>query len=153
MNKNPKSVNQFNIQKFIYILLGISFVVIIFNSYNFIQERSPNQYSDWLINYQGGFVRRGLAGEVLFQFYNLLKIPLDSLVLTLIIFLYSVFYFLLFKIIKKIKFNFITLLTILSPLSFLYPVMEQKISGRKDILFLAFILIVIHFIKNFNFKN
>ena len=91
MNKNPKSVNQFNIQKFIYILLGISFVVIIFNSYNFIQERSPNQYSDWLINYQGGFVRRGLAGEVLFQFYNLLKIPLDSLVLTLIIFLYSVY--------------------------------------------------------------
>ena len=153
MNKNPKSVNQFNIQKFIYILLGISFVVIIFNSYNFIQERSPNQYSDWLINYQGGFVRRGLAGEVLFQLYNLLKIPLDSLVLTLIIFLYSVFYFLLFKIIKKIKFNFITLLAILSPLSFLYPVMEQKISGRKDILFLAFVLIVIHFIKNFNFKN
>lgn len=26
--------------------------------------------SDWLINYQGGFVRRGLAGELLFQIYQ-----------------------------------------------------------------------------------
>jgi hypothetical protein len=27
--------------------------------------------SDWLINYQGGFLRRGLAGEVLWRLYQL----------------------------------------------------------------------------------
>jgi len=26
--------------------------------------------TEWLINYQGGFVRRGLMGEVIFVFYN-----------------------------------------------------------------------------------
>ena len=40
----------------------------------FAEEMSlyePFPISDWLINYQGGFVRRGLAGEVLWQIYQL----------------------------------------------------------------------------------
>ena len=35
----------------------------------------PYQISDWLINYQGGFVRRGLAGEVLWRLYQLHPFP------------------------------------------------------------------------------
>ena len=27
--------------------------------------------SDWMINYQGGFVRRGLVGELLYQIYGI----------------------------------------------------------------------------------
>ena len=153
MKKNYYNVNQIDVHKFIYFLAIASFIIIIFNTYNFVLERSPNQYSDWLINYQGGFVRRGLAGEFLFQLHKFSNIPLDSLVLVFITLLYSIFYFYFFKLIKIIKFNFINLLVFLSPLSFLYPVMEQKISGRKDILFLASIFLVLNFLKNFDFKK
>ena len=31
------------------------------------------QYGEWLINYQYGFVRRGLVGEIIFLFSNLLE--------------------------------------------------------------------------------
>lgn len=31
--------------------------------------------SDWMINYQGGFVRRGLTGELLLQLYGVFHIP------------------------------------------------------------------------------
>ena len=36
--------------------------------------------SEWLINYQGGFVRRGFAGEILYQMNNLINVPLRYLV-------------------------------------------------------------------------
>ncbi len=32
--------------------------------------------SDWMINYQGGFVRRGLAGEILWQMYQWHPLPI-----------------------------------------------------------------------------
>lgn len=41
--------------------------------------------SDWLINYQGGFVRRGLAGEVLYQLYNICSFPPKIIITSLVI--------------------------------------------------------------------
>ena len=49
------------------ILIPISTIIIIINFYYFVSEKSLNQYADWLINYQGGFVRRGLIGEFFFS--------------------------------------------------------------------------------------
>lgn len=53
-----------------------------------------NEQSDWLINYQGGFVHRGLAGELFYGFYLVLRInnytnfiSANLLYLTLFIFL------------------------------------------------------------------
>ena len=55
----------------------------IFNFYNFTREFSLGQYSDWLINYQGGFIRRGLFGTFL------LNLPLspENILIFLTIFL------------------------------------------------------------------
>ena len=58
-------------------LFGITIAIVIFNFYNFTKELSIGQYSDWLINYQGGFVRRGLIGEFLYQIHSILSIRLD----------------------------------------------------------------------------
>ena len=37
--------------------------------------------SEWLINYQGGFVRRGLAGELLFQAYKIHPYPVPYVII------------------------------------------------------------------------
>ena len=118
--------------KIIYILVIISTLIIIFNFAFFVIERSPFQYSDWLINYQGGFIRRGLPGEFFYQLYNLTNIPLDLIVFISVSLMYVFFAVNFIEIVSKIKLNFLNLLIIFSPLSFLYPVMEQKVSGRKD---------------------
>ena len=47
---------KFNTLKYINLFLAISTIIIIFNFYEFVVEKSTMQYSDWLINYQGGFV-------------------------------------------------------------------------------------------------
>ena len=45
---------------FLKIILFLSFVIISINFYEWVLEKSYYEYSDWLINYQGGFTRRGL---------------------------------------------------------------------------------------------
>ncbi len=37
--------------------------------------------SEWLINYQGGFVRRGLAGEILYRLYQIHPYPVPYLII------------------------------------------------------------------------
>ena len=145
LTKNLKKEN--NIITF---FIFFSTIIIIFNFSQFVFERSLSQYSDWLINYQGGFVRRGLSGEIFFKIFQITSIPLDIVVLIFVSFFYILFGFFLIKIIKPIKLSSLNWFLIFSPFSFLYPVMEQKVSGRKDILFLfivSFLAVLLSKIK------
>ena len=78
------------------------------------------QYGEWLINYQSGFVRRGLIGEFL---YLLSKIFNSNLQVTFILFLSAIvffYYYLNYQFIKNIKLNFINLLIIFSPIFYFF---------------------------------
>ena len=61
-------------------LLLITLLVTSFNVFQFFFEKANFQYSDWLINYQAGFVRRGLIGEIFYQLSNLFKFRLDIII-------------------------------------------------------------------------
>ncbi len=139
--------------RFIDLLIIISTFVIVLNFAYFVIEKSPVQYSDWLINYQGGFVRRGLPGEIFYQLNKFTNIPLDLVVFISVSLLYIFFAINFIKLARKIKFNFINLLVFFSPLSFLYPLMEQKISGRKDIIFIFSIIFLATYLEKIKFKN
>lgn len=132
---------------YISFLLCLTFAVTSFNIIQFFFERASFQYSDWLINYQAGFVRRGLIGEIFFQLSSLLKLKLDYLILFFVLGLYLVFYFNFFKIIKKINLKLIDFFIILSPLSFFYTAFEQKASGRKEIIFFSLLSLFIIMLK------
>lgn len=137
----------------IYLLIFLSIVIAIFNFSEFIIERSTNQYSDWLINYQGGFVRRGLIGELIFKLYQITKINLNLILFWFVAFFYLSFCYFFTKLIKKLELNHLNLLILFSPLSFIYPVMEQKVSGRKDIMFLAAISFCAVFLSKIKLEN
>ena len=47
------------------------------------------QYGEWLINYQHGFVRRGLIGEIIFLISDFFNINIQIIFLLII----SIFYF------------------------------------------------------------
>ena len=79
MSKINKNIND-NLQNiFIIGLLLFALIFIITNFYTYYQNKTAYEYADWLINYQGGFVRRGLIGEFLFQIYKITKINLGFL--------------------------------------------------------------------------
>ena len=133
----------FKYQNFLKILIFFSFLIVIINFFYFVKEQSLNQYSDWLINYQGGFVRRGLIGEIFYQLHKISLVRLD-----IIVFLFVSFFYLFYKnflnLVEKLNLNFINLLIIFSPFSFIYPAMEEKASGRKDIIYLVFIMSLLY---------
>ena len=142
-----------NSKKYLYFFIVLSSLIASFVFINFTFERSLVQYSDWLINYQGGFVRRGLIGEFFYQIYQFSNIPLDMIILFFVCLFYIFFAFLLIRLLKLIKFDLLNFLIIFSPLSFLYPAMEQKVSGRKEIMFFLTILILTLFLEKLKFKN
>ena len=120
-------------------LLIFSLLIIINNFYRFFQNNSVYEFDPWLSNYQGGFVRRGIPGELFYQLYNFTGIHPGWMVFIFVTILYIFFYINFFKIIKSIKINALHLFIIFSPISFFFPVLNSKASGHKEIFFLFFL--------------
>ncbi len=133
---------------FIFYILIISFLTV----YYLISQNiviTNNAIAEWLINYQGGFVRRGFLGEIVYQISLFFKINLRFTFLILQIFLYLIYYILIYKLFRNIKFNYLILLTVFSPIFILFPVAELEALGRKEII--LFIILILS--SNFFFKN
>ena len=127
----------FNSKNIFFVLIFTVSISQLVKFYSFYIEYSEWQYTDWLINYQGGFIRRGLIGEILFKIYHILNIDLDILVLITVSSLILFISFLLVKTIHYINNNYLDILIFLSPGFFLYPLMNSEVVGRKDILMIS----------------
>ena len=134
--------------KILYLIILFVLIFQIIKFYSFYSEYSSWQYVEWLINYQGGFVRRGLPGEFLYQIHQFLGIKLDLLILVTVCTIYFYVSFFLYKSVKYIQSSYINILIFLSPGFFLYPIMNSEIIGRKDILFILVIGFFVFFEKN-----
>ena len=130
----------FNFYFKVYLLILFLFAnFFFFQKYNNLVEWT---ISEWLINYQGGFTRRGLLGEIAFQLSKFLSITVRETILVLQILTYILFFYLIFNFIKDISKNLIIIFAIFSPLFILYPIAEVEVLGRKEIfVFISFILV------------
>ena len=144
MEDKKKKVNfYFFIYVFTLIFFGIFFL------YSKHEVGNDSSLSDWLINYSGGFVRRGIIGELSVSISKLFLINLRDSILIIQIIVFSSYYLLVFKFFKNIIFERIFVLAILSPIFILYPVAEIEVLGRKELfVFLIFILYLFSKIEN-----
>jgi len=101
--------------------------------------------SEWLINYQGGFTRRGLGGEINIFLSNFFSIPLRDSVFFLQAILHSTYLISLFIYLKDLKLNILQIFALFSPLFLLYPIAELEALGRKEILIFLFFIFLIFF--------
>ena len=60
-------------------LIFLSLVIILNNCLRFFQNNSVYEFDPWLSNWQGGFVRRGIPGEFLFQIKEVFSLHLGWL--------------------------------------------------------------------------
>ena len=102
---------------------------------------------DWLINYQAGFVRRGLTGQLIIALSDLIHLKMNMVVFAIQLLFYLAYsvilYFLIYK--KEITGWFLVLL--LSPVTLLFPILGA--AGRKEmILFFLFGLYIICLDRN-----
>ena len=142
-----------NTKKILISIVSIVFLFQIIKFYTFYLEYSPWQYVDWVINYQGGFVRRGLVGELLYKIHQFSSVGLDIIILIFVTFVISSVSFLLIKSIDYIYNSYIDIFIFLSPGFFLYQIMNSEIIGRKDILLTLIIGLFVFFENKFKQKT
>ena len=128
-------------------ILYLFAVFFFFQKYNNYVEWT---ISEWLINYQGGFTRRGLIGEIVFQISKLSSLTIRETILTFQITTYLLYFYLLYKFLKDTNNNILFIFAIFSPLFVIYPIAEVEVLGRKEIfIYVSFLLVVnIFSIKN-----
>ena len=139
-------------QKFNFFLKIYLFTLFFFAIFFFLQKYNNLvewTISEWLINYQGGFTRRGLIGEIVFQFSTFFSITFRETILLFQISTYALYFYLVYNFLKNTNKNLILVFAILSPLFLIYPIAEVEVLGRKEIfVFISFIIIANIFSKN-----
>ncbi len=98
------------------------------------------EYGEWLINYQSGFIRRGLSGEIIFQLSRLFDGNLKFTYFIILSLICLIFYRLNYILLKNIKFNFFTILILFSPLLYFFFILINGVGVRKEILLFLFYL-------------
>ena len=98
------------------------------------------QYADWVINYQSGFVRRGLPGEAIYKFSNLFYKNIQISFFIVLSLVTLGYYYLNYLYFKNLKFNLIFILLFISPWFILFSIFDQKIGIRKEVLFYIYFL-------------
>ena len=78
--------------------LFITFIILmaIFWLYQKYHVGNDSTISEWLINYQGGFTRRGIIGEICYQFANFFDLKLRFVIFLFQSFLYLTYLILIY---------------------------------------------------------
>jgi len=144
--KNKKFNNYF------FIYLSLLFLFGIFWLYIKHSVGNDSTISEWLINYQGGFTKRGLIGEICFQIAIYFDLSLRFVIFLFQSFIYSIFLILIYRFFRNIPTNLIIILSIFTPIFLLYPIAEIEVLARKEtFVFIGFILFLS--ISNFNHSS
>ena len=144
--------NTIDVNKYLNLYISILFIFSVFYLHSKYNVGNDSTISEWLINYEGGFVKRGLIGQIAINISELLNYSLRQSILYFQIFSIGIYYLLLINLFKSVKFNKIILLSIFTPIFLLYPVAEIEVLGRKEIIIFSFYLIYLT-LNNFRQKN
>ena len=142
-----------NINNYLLLYLSILIIFSYFFLYTKHQVGNDSTISEWLINYEGGFTKRGIMGQL-----ALIQSRLFDLDLRLSIFLLqsgacTIYFILIYKLFKNIRTNKIIYLSIFTPIFILYPVAEIEVLARKEIIVFSIFLIYLFIPRSFEFKN
>lgn len=137
LNKISEIFDQ-KFEKFYLPLISLFLILLLINSIYYVNlfVYSSNEWlvADWLINYSGGFVRRGLSGELIFFVSNIFNWNILDFLFYFFAFTQLLLFFgvLILLLSKKITFWFFLIFASPSFLSFYF--FDPSIIARKEIL-------------------
>ena len=144
-----KKINNHYILYYLIILLFFSYFFLYFKH----QTGNDSTISEWLINYEGGFTRRGFTGQGMIILSRLFDSELRWTIFMSQSFFCTFYFFLLWRLFKNLKTNKIIYLTIFTPIFILYPIAEIEVLARKEIVVFTFFLIYLLIPAQHKFKN
>ena len=129
-----------NIKKGLLIFILFNALFVTFYLYTKHSVGNDSSISEWLINYQGGFTRRGFGGELAILIANLFDVTLRKSIFFIQLTIHLTYLFLVFNYIKNIKINIFQLFALFVPIFLLYPIAEIEVLGRKEMLMFLFFI-------------
>lgn len=108
----------------------------------------PYNLGDWLINYSGGFVRRGLAGEVAAVWWKLTAFNPGITVAVIQILCYGIYIFFTVRILEKTGNLRAYAFLAFSPFFLSFQINTFGGGYRKEILFLALLSVLVYLARN-----
>ena len=130
-----------NINLYLFTYLITLFLFSVFFLYQKHDVLNDSTISEWLINYEGGFVKRGLIGQLSIYLSNFFVIKLRDTIFLLQTLLVGTYFFLIYHFFKNIFYNKIFIFAIFTPIFILYPVAEIEVLARKEIFIFVYLLI------------
>lgn len=120
-------------------LLYLGFLTVALAIVGLFSLHTMNSWAmgDWLINYRAGFVRRGLTGEAAMRTAPLLHLAPATLVLLVQFACYMVLFFCIYRLLARSSWKYWVLLTLVSPATLSFPVLDPAGAFRKEILLFA----------------
>jgi len=141
-----------NFKNIFLIYLSILSLVAVYYLFDKHTGGTDSTISEWLINYQGGFTKRGLIGEICFQIAKYFNLSLRFVIFLFQSFIYLIFLVLIYRFFRNIPTNLIIILSIFSPILLLYHVAEIEVLARKEIFVFIGLLLFLN-ISNFNYSS
>ena len=126
-------------------------VIALARLYDNAVSRDAWQYGEWLINYQHGFVRRGIFGEIIYLFSVIFKNNIQISFFVILSSIVLLYFFLNYYFIKNLKLNFINYFIIFSPIFYFLFIIIAKIGIRKEIILYIFFLLYLIQLSSENF--
>jgi len=124
-----------------FLFISFIFLTTIFWLYQKHNVGNDSTISEWIINYQGGFTKRGIIGEICFQLAGFFDLRLRFVIFLFQSLLYLIYLILIFFFIKDASKNVLTIIAIFSPVFLIYPIAEIEVLARKEVfLFVGFII-------------
>ena len=140
-----------NIQNYLILYLFVLFSFSVFFLYMKHGVGNDSTISDWLINYSGGFTKRGIIGQISIFFSRLFDLDLRFVIFIFQAVAVAIYFLLIYLFLKNVKCERLLLLALFTPIFLLYPVAEIEVLARKEV-FIFIILLAYTFIPS-NLKN
>ncbi len=114
-------------------------------AYGLISARIARSWvlADWLINYTGGFVRRGLTGEIALLLARLLHVPVAGVGVVFYLAPYAVLLFAVRGLAQKAGPSWWVVALLVSPATLAFQVLDATGGFRKETLYLAALAVLL----------
>ena len=147
---NKKINHLFNRKNFVILFFAILIINYVFFNHRILFRENGYILGDWLVNYNGGFVRRAFLGQIFFYFSKISNLSIINIIFVFSSIIYCISIILFYKILKDKLNNNIVLIMILLPSTLLFNFFDPLTVGRKEIL--VFFLFFIYYL-NLDNKN
>ena len=136
-------------------LFAYLLVLLIF-SYFFLfikhQVGNDSTISEWVINYEGGFTKRGIVGQIAIEITRIFESNLRWTIFLMQSFVCTIYFILLYIFLRNIELERTIVLSIFTPIFILYPVAEIEVLARKEIIIFSLFLTYFFIPRKSNLK-